>query len=426
MRNGKRIGVALSGGGYRAAAYHLGTLRALHNLGLLSDVDVISSVSGGSIIAADYVLNQSKGYKTFEGEFIQKLQKGVLCHTILYLIFLMCGISALMYFTPSGYRIYELIVFGIAFFFMWYSILPVSKIIAYSYNKRFYHEATLDQLPATPILSINATDLSTGNLFSFSQNRMSCFPYKNSIQFSTKNFPVANAVMASSCVPQFFSPVKIEDSFCTKKDNKVVKPLLVDGGLYDNQGAQRFTSNDSYFHVDYAIVSDAGNTIISSRWSINPFLVLYKTSDVLMRRIKNFQRQHNSYVPAENKASIFVYNDLMWTDYVNMPKRFVQNIKSGYIAKETIAAHGITNEQLERLYNPETSANEAQTIQEIIERNINWNDFTTRIPQKHKTAASVCTNLIGLNTNQITSLMEHAEWMTELQIKMHLPFLLNN
>ena len=27
---GKKIGLALSGGGYRAAAYHIGTLRALH------------------------------------------------------------------------------------------------------------------------------------------------------------------------------------------------------------------------------------------------------------------------------------------------------------------------------------------------------------------------------------------------------------
>ena len=47
--DGKRIGLALSGGGYRAAAYHIGALRALHKLGVLDKVDVISSVSGGSI-----------------------------------------------------------------------------------------------------------------------------------------------------------------------------------------------------------------------------------------------------------------------------------------------------------------------------------------------------------------------------------------
>ena len=52
--NGKKIGLALSGGGYRAAAYHVGTLRTLHKLGILEKVDVISSVSGGSITAAFY------------------------------------------------------------------------------------------------------------------------------------------------------------------------------------------------------------------------------------------------------------------------------------------------------------------------------------------------------------------------------------
>jgi len=45
------IGLALPGGGYRAAAFHLGVLRKLHDLGLLANVRVISSVSGGSSIA---------------------------------------------------------------------------------------------------------------------------------------------------------------------------------------------------------------------------------------------------------------------------------------------------------------------------------------------------------------------------------------
>ena len=43
---GNKIGLALSGGGYRAAAYHIGTLRALQKLKILDKVDVISSVSG--------------------------------------------------------------------------------------------------------------------------------------------------------------------------------------------------------------------------------------------------------------------------------------------------------------------------------------------------------------------------------------------
>lgn len=50
----ERHGVALclSGGGFRAALFHLGALRRLNEYGLLGQVDTISSVSGGSILFA--------------------------------------------------------------------------------------------------------------------------------------------------------------------------------------------------------------------------------------------------------------------------------------------------------------------------------------------------------------------------------------
>lgn len=50
MTNSTRFGVALSGGGSRTAAFYLGTLRALNRLGLLDKIDVMSTISGGSII----------------------------------------------------------------------------------------------------------------------------------------------------------------------------------------------------------------------------------------------------------------------------------------------------------------------------------------------------------------------------------------
>ncbi|MEJ0061498.1 MAG: patatin-like phospholipase family protein [Terricaulis sp.] len=49
-----RLGLALSGGGSRAIAFHLGCLRALNEIGILSRIDVISSVSGGSVLAGIY------------------------------------------------------------------------------------------------------------------------------------------------------------------------------------------------------------------------------------------------------------------------------------------------------------------------------------------------------------------------------------
>jgi len=74
-KSGERIGLALSGGGYRAAAYHLGTLRALHKLGILGNVDIISSVSGGAIIAAYYALFNGS-FDSFEKSFGAKIGKG--------------------------------------------------------------------------------------------------------------------------------------------------------------------------------------------------------------------------------------------------------------------------------------------------------------------------------------------------------------
>ena len=50
----RRSGIALclSGGGYRAALFHLGACKRLNELGVLSQIDTIASVSGGSILAA--------------------------------------------------------------------------------------------------------------------------------------------------------------------------------------------------------------------------------------------------------------------------------------------------------------------------------------------------------------------------------------
>ena len=51
------LALCLSGGGFRATLLHLGVVRLLAAAGILSNVKVISSVSGGSILAAHLVLN---------------------------------------------------------------------------------------------------------------------------------------------------------------------------------------------------------------------------------------------------------------------------------------------------------------------------------------------------------------------------------
>lgn len=61
MIGNKKVGLALSGGDYRAAAFHLGTLEKLHEMGILGKIDIISTVSGGSIVGAYYCYCLAKG-----------------------------------------------------------------------------------------------------------------------------------------------------------------------------------------------------------------------------------------------------------------------------------------------------------------------------------------------------------------------------
>ena len=77
-----RFGLALSGGGYRAAAFHLGTLKKLDELGLLQKVDVLSTISGGSITGAAYCLHQGS-YATFHAVMAKALQE---CSVIGYVL----------------------------------------------------------------------------------------------------------------------------------------------------------------------------------------------------------------------------------------------------------------------------------------------------------------------------------------------------
>ncbi len=56
----EKLGLAFSGGGFRASFYHIGVLAQMAEHGLLRHVEVISTVSGGSIIGALYYLHLKK------------------------------------------------------------------------------------------------------------------------------------------------------------------------------------------------------------------------------------------------------------------------------------------------------------------------------------------------------------------------------
>jgi Patatin-like phospholipase len=70
------IGLALSGGGFRAAAFHQGCLRALHDHDLLDRVQVVSGVSGGALLAALWAYGPA-GFGAFDEQVVGLLRRGL-------------------------------------------------------------------------------------------------------------------------------------------------------------------------------------------------------------------------------------------------------------------------------------------------------------------------------------------------------------
>ena len=64
MRTERRLGLALSGGGFRASFFHIGVLARLAELDLLRSIELISTVPGGSITGALYCLRLQRLFET--------------------------------------------------------------------------------------------------------------------------------------------------------------------------------------------------------------------------------------------------------------------------------------------------------------------------------------------------------------------------
>ena len=66
-KNSYELGLALSGGGLRSSLYSYGALKALYDAGILQNVDIISSVSGGGYTAYSLFTNeQNSSFGSFQ------------------------------------------------------------------------------------------------------------------------------------------------------------------------------------------------------------------------------------------------------------------------------------------------------------------------------------------------------------------------
>lgn len=423
-----KLGLALSGGGYRAAAFHLGVFRKLNQLKVLEKIDVISTISGGSIAGTYYALNKGN-FSQFEKSFNNGLKKSCIRRIILNYRFLVVVFSFLLMVylllgdpfklsLPNWLTGTIIFIIVVLPFFLQFRIVSFTSLKVRAYRKIFFSNKVLADLPDTPLLAINATNLSTGTLWTFSKKKTSDSSYEfprdggDPIRFTCDNFPIAVAVASSSCVPVPFDPIRIPVKyFVNSDDSKRVKPMLIDGGLYDNQGLHKLTQNNSSYSCDTIIVSDGSQPFSNKFWANSTPFILYRGIDVMMRKIKNLQFIRDVY----GKSREIAYFSLDWK-YDLCVREFVNAAKKDLVPASVLLHHGLTKDMLDKPF-----AELNHFMQEKIKLEAITADGLTE--QQIKKISKIGTNLTALKQKQIDLLSKHGEILTEIQIKLYCPTL---
>jgi NTE family protein len=278
------LGLALSGGGLRAAFFHVGVLAQLARLGLLRRVEVLSTVSGGSIIGALYylhvkeLLEKNDDDKITDGdyvsivscierEFLQATENNLRMRTF-------SSLRANLHMSQPDYsrsdRIAELYD-EYVYRDVWRRLHPEYTGMIRMRDLRIKaHDFDPDRdnpsrLAKIPILLINATVLNDGHMWRFEAIRMgeswpSC-PHRaidtnmildrppswNDMVERQQSFGLGHAVAASACFPAF-PPLAVSGMYPDK-----LRVQLVDGGVHDNQGVEGLYDR----RCTHMIVSDA-------------------------------------------------------------------------------------------------------------------------------------------------------------------------
>lgn len=237
------LGLALSGGGCRAVAFHCGTLSALSQLDLLDGVDVVSAVSGGSLFAAAWMTAEVKGSSV--DRFIRGMQTAM-----------SRGFVARSFRSPLLLALTPCVPYS------------RSDLLADTFDRSLFHGLTLGQLPERPVLCLNATILNNGQVAKFGRDGfsawgVSCQGASPSHVVPWSNFPLARAVMASAAFPIGLPPLTLRKRDFPKGTRfrgllaGTTKIYLTDGGVLENLGVQTLIKSSRYSAWNL-IVSDAG------------------------------------------------------------------------------------------------------------------------------------------------------------------------
>lgn len=332
-----KFGLALSGGGFRAALFHIGVLASLAERDALRHVEALSCVSGGSIIGAHYYLElrqllQSKPdgaiaaadyvaiVQRIEEQFLRGVQRNLRMRVLaelttnLKMIF-MAGYSR----TKRLGDLYEREIF---------SRVPDGHVqgprvvpdwLAERFGKRrhrwlkdlYIHPLTDAGAPQAdfsprnhnwrrknkvPSLILNATALNTGHCWQFTASFMGEPPtpinaeidsnerlrrmYYRDAPAKHQKIRLGHAVAASSCVPGLFEPLILDGLY---PDHSV---RLVDGGVCDNQGISSLLEQD----CTVTLVSDASGQMDTEKVPPSGVLgVPLRANTILQARVREAQ-----------------------------------------------------------------------------------------------------------------------------------------
>ncbi|MEO8368401.1 MAG: patatin-like phospholipase family protein [Candidatus Solibacter sp.] len=317
-----KVGLALSGGGFRASFYHLGVLACLAELDVLRHVEVLSCVSGGSIVGAcywlflrerllkdppmkreDYVSLVARLIEHFENAVAVDVRRQIQPSTAaLAFQFLVRKRKGAMdpdetaktldehfyrpVFTPlrsEPVRMHELI------------FTPNDHDAGLTGSKTF-HPDRHNWLRANkvPGLVLNATTVNTGRGWQFTPTWMGESPWAlnegadniERLQWAWYEpdagwqIQLARAVAASASVPGIFAPLNLGQCY------QDVEIQLVDGGVYDNQGVSALLAAN----CNVLLVSDAAGQLLLERRSDATLKALgsyaMRAMDILMERVR--------------------------------------------------------------------------------------------------------------------------------------------
>lgn len=398
-------------------------------MNILPEVDVLSTISGGSITGAYYCLNKDN-YPDFEKKLYEGLQqKNIISKVLWSFTFLKLVIFVLLFLVPAFYFLlkgpawlFPVLLAAMTFLLLkfQFQIFPVSKRIEYIYDEFFYFKKKLGELPDKPVLVVGSTNLQTARPFTFSKHWMQDSSYQfrtNPVKFRAEKFPIARSVMASSCVPFAFTPIKIgKEYFQNPEQANDIHPLLVDGGVYDNQGIHKIVQKGSY-ECSHIITSDAGGGSSGEVKFSNTISLLISTVDVFMSRIKKAQMVQDVYENAETANRQIAYFSLAW-DVENCIPGFINNLAKKQIAQSVIEAHQLKPEWVANPHEYEIA------ITEYLKTKTGYAAIDKPTPEERKIARNVGTNLTSLSKIQVDCLMKQAACLTELQVKLYCPSLI--